>query len=175
MENHTPAQTLSSSIIRDSSSLWDCPAPRDVVWIKAEKEELDRNEELLGRCLVGFWEGDSDRLLDLASFGSLAKSSWFLEGNLWLSNVRENLLLLEFEFADEVERVFQSRARRFRGRSFCLEKWKPFVGCFEGDLGNSCLVWVRILGLPLHLWGRSLFRKFGDSCGRFMAVDENTA
>ena len=81
MENHTPAQASpSSSINRDSSSLRDCPAPRDVVWIKAEKEALDRNEELLGRCLVGFWEGDSDHLLDLASFGSWAKSSWFLEG-----------------------------------------------------------------------------------------------
>ena len=88
--------------------------------------------------------------------------------------MRENLLFLEFEFADEAERVFQSRARRFRGRSLCLEKWKPSVGCFEGDRGDPRLVWVRILGLPMHLWGRSLFRKFGDSCERFVAVDENT-
>ncbi|RVW43874.1 hypothetical protein CK203_072335 [Vitis vinifera] len=56
------------------------------------------NEELLGRCLVGSWEGDADRLPDPVSFGSWAKNSWFLEGNLWLSNVRENLMLLEFEF-----------------------------------------------------------------------------
>ena len=174
MENHIPAQAPSSSIIRDYSSLRDSPTPRDAVWIEVEKEALVRNEELLGRCLVGFWEGDSDRLPDLVSFRSWAKSSWFLEGNLWLSNVRENLLLLEFEFADEAERVFQSGARRFRGRSLCLEKWKPSVGCFEGDKGDPRLVWVRILGLPLHLWGRSLFRKFGDSCGRFVAVDENT-
>ena len=124
---------------------------------------------------MGFWEGDSDRLPDLASFGSWAKSSWFLEGNLWLSNLRENLLLLEFEFADEAERVFQSGARRFRGRNFYLEEWKPSVGCFERDRGDSRLVWIRILGLPLHLWGRSLFRKFGDSCERFVAVDENIA
>ena len=88
--------------------------------------------------------------------------------------MRENLLLLEFEFADEAKRVYNSGVRRFRGRSFCLEKWKPSVGCFEGDRGGARLVWVRILSLPLHLWGRSLFRKFGDSCGRFVAVDENT-
>ena len=154
MESHTPAQASpSSSVSRDSSSLWDCLAPRDVVWIEVEKETLDRNEELLGRCLVGFWEGDSDRLPDLASFGSWAKNSWFLEGNLWLSNVRENLLLLEFKFADETERVYNLGAKRFRGRSFCLEKWKPSVGCFKGDRGGARLVWVRILGLPLHLWG----------------------
>ena len=43
MENHTPAQASpSSSINRDSSSLRDCPAPRDAVWIEVEKEALDR-------------------------------------------------------------------------------------------------------------------------------------
>ena len=31
MENHTPAQAPSSSIIRDSSYLRDCPVPRDAV------------------------------------------------------------------------------------------------------------------------------------------------
>ena len=76
LESHTPAQASpSSSVNRDSSSLRDCPAPRDVVWTEIEKETLNRNEELLGRCLVGFWEGDSDRLPDLASFGSWAKNS----------------------------------------------------------------------------------------------------
>ena len=112
---------------KDTSSLRVCPAPRDAVWLEIEKETLSRNEELFGRCLVGIWEGDPDRLPDLVSFGSWAKNYWFLEGNLWLSNVRENLLLLEFEFADEAERVYNSGARHFRGRSFCLEKWKPFV------------------------------------------------
>ncbi|KAL6351442.1 hypothetical protein AAG906_040796 [Vitis piasezkii] len=63
----------------------------------------------------------------------------------------------------------------FRGRSFSLEKWKPSVGCLKGVRGDVRHVWVRILGLPLHLWDRSLFKKFGDSCGRFVAVDENTA
>ena len=76
---------------------------------------------------------------------------------------------------DKAKRVYNSRARHFRERSFYLEKWKPTIGCLEGEKGGAGLVWVRILGLPLHLWGRSLFRTFGDSCGRFMAVDENTA
>ena len=176
LDNHLPSQVSpSSSVVKDSSSLRDCPVPCDAVWLEIEKETLDRNEELLGRCLVGCWVGDVDRLPDLVFFGSWAKNSWFLEGNLWLSNVRENLMLLEFEFEDEAERVYSSGTRHFRGRSFCLEKWKPSVGCLEGDRGDPRHVWVRILGLPLDLWGRSLFKKFGDSCGRFVAMDENTA
>ena len=160
---------------RASIPLRVCPAPRDVVWLEVDKDSLVRNEEMLGRCLIGLWKGDSDRLPDLVTFGSWAKNSWLLEGNLWLSNMRENFLFLEFEFADEAERLFNLGEKCFRGRSFHLEKWKPSVGCLEEDNGDTRLVWVKILGLPLHLWGRSLFKRFGDSCGRFVAVDENTA
>ena len=99
LDDHLPSQdSPSSSVDIVSSSLQDYPVPRDAVWLEIEKETLDRNEELLGRCLVGSWVGDVVRLLDLVSFGSWAKNSWFLEGNLWLSNRRENLMLLEFEF-----------------------------------------------------------------------------
>ena len=160
---------------KDMATLRDRSTPYDVVWLEIEKEVLDRNEELLGRCLVGNWEGDTGRLLDLVFFGLWAKNSWLLEGNLWLSNMGGNLWFLEFDFADEAERVSKSGVRRFRGRSFCLERWNPSVGCLEGGRGGARLVWVRILGLPLHLWGRNLFKRFGDSCGRFMVVDENTA
>ena len=123
---------------------------------------------------MGKWEGDTGRLPDLVFFGLWAKNSWLLEGNLWLPDMEGNLLLLEFEFVDEGERVSKLRVRHFRGRSFCLERWNPFVGCLEGG-GGARLVWVRILGLPLHLWGRNLFKRPGDSCWRFVVVDENTA
>ena len=155
------------------TTLRDCSTPCDVVWLEIEKEVLDRNEELLGRCLVGNWEGDTGRLPDLVSFGLWAKNSWLLEGNLWLSDMGGNLLLMEFEFADEAERVSKSGVRCFKGRSFCLKRWNPSVGCLKGG-GGVRLVWVSILGLPLHLWGRNLFKRFGDFCGRFVAVDENT-
>ena len=122
LENPMPSQASPSRIEekknqldKDTTTLQDCFVPRDAVWLEIEKEFLIRNEELLGKCLVGIWEGG--RLPDLVSFGSWAKNSWFLEGNLWLSDVRENLLLLEFEFADEAERVSKSGVRHFRGRS----------------------------------------------------------
>ena len=35
-------------------------------------------------------------------------------------------------------------------------------------------VWVRVMGLPLHLWSREVFKKIGDCCGGFVAVDEST-
>ena len=35
-------------------------------------------------------------------------------------------------------------------------------------------MWVRIMGLPLHLWGMNFFKRLGDACGRFVSVDEDT-
>ena len=35
-------------------------------------------------------------------------------------------------------------------------------------------MWVRLLGLPLHLWSHLILKRIGDKCGGFDAVDENT-
>ncbi|KAL6349008.1 hypothetical protein AAG906_033664 [Vitis piasezkii] len=45
---------------------------------------------------------------------------------------------------------------------------------------GPCLVgrwekaWVRVVGLPLHLWNREVFKLIGDGCGGFIAVDDKT-
>ena len=36
-------------------------------------------------------------------------------------------------------------------------------------------VWVRVVGLPLHLWSREVFKRIGENYGGFIVVDkENT-
>ena len=54
-----------------------------------------------------------------------------------------------------------------------LERWDPKVGCSQ-----SCEqlkdVWVRVMGLPLHLWSRKVLKKIGDYCGGFVTMDEST-
>ena len=34
---------------------------------------------------------------------------------------------------------------------------------------------MKVIGLPLHLWSREVFKSIGESCGGFIAVDEETA
>ncbi|RVW51474.1 hypothetical protein CK203_084032 [Vitis vinifera] len=34
--------------------------------------------------------------------------------------------------------------------------------------------WVRVVGLPLHLWSREVFKLIGDGCGGLINVDEET-
>ena len=34
--------------------------------------------------------------------------------------------------------------------------------------------WVRVVGLPVHLWSRKILEKIGDVCDNFLKVDEDT-
>ena len=47
---------------------------------------------------------------------------------------------------------------------------RPSVGYFRGFCAEE--VWVRVLGLLLHLWEEEFFERFNDACGGFMVVDE---
>ncbi|KAG5598402.1 hypothetical protein H5410_029772 [Solanum commersonii] len=35
-------------------------------------------------------------------------------------------------------------------------------------------IWIRVVGLPLHLWSNSTFREIGDRCGGWLEMKEET-
>ena len=45
------------------------------------------------------------------------------------------------------------------------------MGCSKKLLRES---WVRVVGLPLHLWKIEVFQKIRDCCGGFIRIDEDT-
>ena len=63
--------------------------------------------------------------------------------------------------------------RRFKERLLSLERWQHETGCFVKEESYK-EAWVRVLGLPLHLWSREVFIKIGDCCGGFVAMDEGS-
>ena len=76
--------------------------------------------------------------------------------------------------SDEADKVLLRGSRWFKESTLHLDRWDPKVGCSQnGERAES--VWVRVVGLPLHFWSQEAFRKIGDCCGGFVAVDENTA
>ncbi|CAN4110033.1 unnamed protein product [Withania somnifera] len=48
-----------------------------------------------------------------------------------------------------------------------LEWWKPTTGCWPAEV-NRDWVWIRILGVPPHLWSQKIFKQIGDQCGEFI-------
>ena len=96
-----------------------------------------------------------------------------LKGKLNIVVLGRGLLLFEFELLSEAERVLLRGKRRVKDNVLFLGKWHPEVGCFCNG-ANANEAWVRVVGLPLHLWSREVFKLIGDGCGGLIAVDENT-
>ena len=59
---------------------------RAVVRVEVRKEEMSRNLNKLGHCLVGFWNPSSERGEDLKSWGSQMAKIWGLKGKLGMEN-----------------------------------------------------------------------------------------
>ena len=54
-----------------------------------------------------------------------------------------------------------------------MERWRPVSGCVKNkNLRKEA--WVKVLGLPLHLWTKETLKQIGDGCGGFLKVDEET-
>ncbi|RVW72725.1 Glycerol-3-phosphate acyltransferase, chloroplastic [Vitis vinifera] len=59
--------------------------------------------------------------------------------------------------------------REVQGRGLLLFDFElPF------ENSNADEAWVRVVGLPLHLWSLEVFKRIEDGCGGFVAVDEDT-
>ena len=119
------------------------------------------------------WEDVSTPLPELDFLKNWAYHTWLLRGRLNLVVLGRGLMLFEFELLSEAERVLAKGKRRVKDNVLFLEKWYPKVGCFCNG-ANANKDWVRVVGLPLHLWNCEVFKLIGDGCGGFFAVDENT-
>ena len=79
------------------------------------------------------------------------------------------LFLFDFENAFEAERVWRLGVCLFKGKSLHLKWWSPKASCYREWCAKDC--WVRLVELPLHLWGKDFFKRVSDACGGFMVVD----
>ena len=143
----------------------------EAIWIQIGEEEVQPRMEHL---IVGRWGDFLDPTPDLLALRSWVGHNWSLRGGVRVSLLGGALLLFEFKDGSDAEMVLSRGVRRFKGMVLHLDRWTPEVGCCrKGEHAKE--VWVRVVGLPLHLWGPEVLKKIGDSCGGFVAVDEDTA
>ena len=137
-------------------------------------QDLLYREKQLGCCLVGCF-GDSLKSIPLLpSLKRLTFESWLLKGDLRISRLGGALVLFEFQNKWEADMVLLRGSRRFKNREFILQMWGPEMGCTWKE-SHTKEVWVKVEGLPLHLWSREVFKRIGECCGGFVVVDEETA
>ena len=111
---------------------------------------------------------------DLSALGSWGRSLWNIRGGVKFARLGGPFILIEFENKEETDKVLLRGYRWFKESFLHLDRWNPKVGCSQnGEWVKD--VRVRVVALPLHFWSREVFRKIGDCCGGFVAVDEDTA
>ena len=129
---------------------------------------------LLKYGVVGSWKtlpGTAQSLIEVEAW---AKRVWKLEGRIDVHPLNQNLFFMGFELSEEARWVMENDSRICRGGELQLEWWTPYSGC-KGLRDQENEVWIRVVGLPLHLWTGEILKKVGDNCGGFVARDEGTA
>lgn len=57
----------------------------------------------------------------------------------------------------------------FRRGILMLHWWLSVIGCPREDVKPE-YTWIRLLGLPLHLWSKKVYRAIDDFCGDFIKL-----
>ena len=145
----------------------------EVIRVRVGKNETVERLGQLESCLVGWWGGGTSPIPDLKTLKHRAWHTWKVTGRLKVEVLSRGLWLFGFESPNEARRILREGTGRVGGLPITLREWGKDVGCKVGR--ERCrTVWVRLLGLPLHLWSHIILKRIGDKCGGFDAVDENT-
>lgn len=86
-----------------------------------------------------------------------------------VTNLGPNLCLLEDLIESEVEN-FINEKKSWREQWFdCIKMWESL------DIDRERFAWIRIYGVPFHVWGEQFFRMLAESWGLFVKSDEGTS
>ena len=145
----------------------------DSVWLKVKEREVHGRLDQMIQCLVGWWGINSTPLPQLEYVRSWAYQHWALKGNLRVVVLGKGLLLFDFELPSEAEHVLtRGKKKSIKENFIILDRWNLKVRCFCKDsFANEA--WVKVVKFPLHFWSHEVFKRIGDGCGGFVAVDED--
>ena len=143
------------------------------VWLDVGDCVYGKEMGSLQSCLTGKWKKNPDPYPAVKEMEVWFKDAWRLNEEVTISVLNEDLLMLEFDSPEKAKWVLESGRRSFNGGVLQLEWWRPEAGCLRRK-DSVQEVWIRVVGLPLHLWKPEILRKLGDACGGFVTLDKNT-
>ena len=148
------------------------PLPvEEEVCVKVEGKECEFIRGQLDCCLVGSWTMMESFLLDPVEGGKKMSKKWGLKDFLGMTKMGEGKFLLEFALKREAARVLQKGERKFLSFNIDLRWWGLSEGCISSSTSMKEL-WVRLVGLPAHLWETQTLERLGDTCVGLIAVDK---
>ena len=147
---------------------------QETIWVNISEYSPKGALGLLKYGVVGSWKTLTATTQTLTEVVNWAKRVWRLKGRIAIHPLNQNLFFMGFELSEEAIWVMENESRICRGGVMKLEWWSLSSGCKE-IRDQEKEVWIRVVGLPLHLWTGEILKKVGDRCGGFVAMDEGTA
>ncbi|KAG5595242.1 hypothetical protein H5410_036474 [Solanum commersonii] len=131
-------------------------------------DKMDAQEDgLLGRCLVGYCREESKKGPTLAEIRRWSTITWKKVFGLNIYELYDEMFLFEFPNRYMVEQTIHGQWR-WKNYRFHLEWWKPTLRCIP-RAATVEKIWVRAVGIPLHLWSKEVFKEIGEICGGWVA------
>ena len=146
---------------------------QEIIWVNTSEYNPKGVLGLLKYGIVGRWKTLPITAQTIPEVTDWAKRVWRLKGRIAIHPLNQNLFLMGFELSEEAIWVMENGSRTCRGGVMQMEWWSISSGC-KGTRDQEKEAWIRVVGLPLHLWTREILEKVGDSCGGFVAMDEGT-
>ena len=147
---------------------------QDALWLDISDYILKGDLGLLNDGVVGSWKSQLATNTISSKVEAWAKKAWRLKGNMFFHPLNQNLFFMGFDLTEEADWVMENGSRICRGEVLLLERWTPSTGCTRSKSQNQ-EAWIRMVGLPLHLWTEEILVTIGYSCGGFVAMDKETS
>ncbi|WMV18955.1 hypothetical protein MTR67_012340, partial [Solanum verrucosum] len=97
-------------------------------------------------------------------------STWRHNHGINIFDLGRNRFLFEFPNRTVVDHIVRGDWF-WKSYKFSLQWWSPTSNAiFE----RPNQVWIRVVGLPLHLWSHKVFREIGNLCGGWIRTEEET-
>ena len=109
-------------------------------------------------CLIEKWKTKLKPVPAAKEVEAWVRDAWRLNEDVMLAVLNEDLLFLEFDSPEKAKWVLESGRRSFKGGVLQLERWSPESGCIRRK-GSVQEAWIRVVGLPLHLWTPEILKK----------------
>ncbi|KAF3624451.1 hypothetical protein FXO38_30262 [Capsicum annuum] len=151
-------------------------ALRDSKWIAKDHHEATTSHKqevgLLNRCLAGFLEKVSKEKPSLSEIRRWSSVKWKKTFGVNIYELYGDMFLFEFPNRFMAEQTIQGQWK-WKNIAFNLEWWCPVTGCVLNS-SKTQETWIKVVGVPLHLWSHQAFVEIGRICGGWVATEEDT-
>ncbi|CAL5341337.1 unnamed protein product [Camellia sinensis] len=129
---------------------------------------------MLDRSLVGRVIELGGKGMSFAAMSDWVNRWWKISGKVEVRPLGSRAFLFVLSSRREAE-VLLRRRWIADGRDLQLEWWSPLALCTSKDTTFPVKsVWIRVMGVPIHLRGEDVYRVIGDRCGGYVEANESS-